>query len=70
MSKAQQLYEMILVRHGLMLVGHSYGAKTSVYRCGDESPCCCARACVTHTKGAEGAGVGQRSCSCSQSQRQ
>lgn len=32
MSKAQQLYEMILVRHGLMIVGYSYGAKTSIYR--------------------------------------
>lgn len=32
MGKAQQLYEMILVRHGLMLVGYSYGAKTSIYR--------------------------------------
>lgn len=27
-----QLYEMILVRHGLMLVGFSYGAKTEAYR--------------------------------------
>lgn len=26
------LYEMILVRHGLMLVGYSYGAKTEAYR--------------------------------------
>lgn len=34
MSKAQQLYEMILVRHGLMLVGYSFGAKTSIYRWG------------------------------------
>jgi dynein heavy chain len=32
MGKAQQLYEMILVRHGLMIVGYSYGAKTSIYR--------------------------------------
>jgi dynein heavy chain len=31
-DKAHQLYEMILVRHGLMLVGYSYGAKTSIYR--------------------------------------
>lgn len=30
--KAIQLYEMIVVRHGLMLVGQSYGMKTSVYR--------------------------------------
>lgn len=26
-------YKMILVRHGLMLVGYSYGAKTSMYKC-------------------------------------
>jgi dynein heavy chain len=32
MIKAIQLYEMIVVRHGLMLVGQSYGMKTSVYR--------------------------------------
>ncbi|GFR44543.1 hypothetical protein Agub_g5814 [Astrephomene gubernaculifera] len=32
LEKAHQLYEMILVRHGLMLVGYSYGAKTSIYR--------------------------------------
>lgn len=31
-EKAHQLYEMILVRHGLMLVGYSFGAKTSIYR--------------------------------------
>jgi dynein heavy chain len=31
-EKAHQLYEMTLVRHGLMLVGYSYGAKTSIYR--------------------------------------
>ncbi|KAG1667277.1 hypothetical protein FOA52_012566 [Chlamydomonas sp. UWO 241] len=31
-EKAHQLYEMILVRHGLMLVGYSYGAKTSIYK--------------------------------------
>ena len=28
-EKAQQLYEMILVRHGLMIVGYPYGAQTS-----------------------------------------
>ncbi len=43
-SKAQQLYEMILVRHGLMIVGYSYGAKTSIYRCATrfclEVACC------------------------------
>lgn len=32
MEKAHQLYEMILVRHGLMIVGYSYGAKTSIYK--------------------------------------
>ena len=32
LEKTLQLYEMILVRHGLMLVGYSYGAKTSSYR--------------------------------------
>eukprot|EP00798_Chlamydomonas_sp_ICE-L_P008519 gene8518-4817_t len=29
---ASILYEMILVRHGLMLVGYSYGAKTCIYK--------------------------------------
>jgi dynein heavy chain len=32
-DKAHQLYEMILVRHGLMLVGYSYSAKSTIYRC-------------------------------------
>ena len=32
MLKIKQLYEMILVRHGLMVVGLSYGAKTSMLR--------------------------------------
>ena len=32
MEKLFQLYEMILVRHGLMLVGLSYGAKTATWK--------------------------------------
>ncbi len=31
-EKSHQLYEMILVRHGLMVVGYSFGAKSSIYK--------------------------------------
>lgn len=34
MIKVIQLYEMIVVRHGLMLVGQSFGMKTSAIRWG------------------------------------
>lgn len=32
MRKVMELYEMIVVRHGLMLVGFSFGAKSCMYK--------------------------------------
>ena len=32
-TKLTQFYEMMLVRHSLMIVGYSFGAKTSITRC-------------------------------------
>jgi dynein heavy chain, axonemal len=37
LQKTVELYEMIVVRHGLMVVGLSYGAKTCSYRCLQEA---------------------------------
>jgi dynein heavy chain, axonemal len=47
LMKTIQLYEMIVVRHGLMIVGLPYSAKTSCYRLlAGVSTCVCLRPCV------------------------
>ncbi|KAH8413286.1 hypothetical protein KR009_009673 [Drosophila setifemur] len=48
LEKVQQLYEMIVVRHGLMLVGYPFGGKSTTYRILAE-----ALECMEKTDGSE-----------------